>query len=67
MYRRAPYLLSQLEARIGTEAFNRFIAAYMTEGVTTTPQLLEQLQAAAGAEAAAWFREQLASRPPPAS
>lgn len=67
MYRRAPYLLSQLEARIGTAAFDRFIAAYMTEGVTTTPQLLERLEAVAGAEAAAWFREQLASRPPPAN
>ncbi|MBW3569870.1 MAG: hypothetical protein KY467_02075 [Gemmatimonadetes bacterium] len=67
MYRRAPYLLSQLEARIGTAAFDRFIAAYMTEGVTTTPQLLEQLEAVAGAEAAEWFSEQLASRPPPAS
>ncbi len=63
MYRRAPYLLSLLEARIGMQAFDRFLERYMTEEVRTTPELLEQLEAVAGGEAAAWFREQLVSRP----
>lgn len=63
MYRRAPYLLYRLEERIGTERFDRFLVRYMTEGVRTTPELLERLGDVAGAEAERWFREELASGP----
>jgi hypothetical protein len=64
MYRRAPYLLSLLEERIGTERFDRFLSSYMTERVKTTPELLDRLRAIAGEEAELWFREELAKRPP---
>ncbi len=63
MYRRAPYLLSRLEERIGAEGFARFVARYMTEGAATTPRLLEHLSVAAGAEAAEWFRTELGGSP----
>ena len=59
-YRRAPYLLHQLEERIGTEPFNRFLARYMTMDVRATPELLSRSRAVAGAEAESWFREQRA-------
>ncbi|HKP74526.1 MAG TPA: hypothetical protein VJT67_03240 [Longimicrobiaceae bacterium] len=65
MYRRAPYILSQLEQRIGTGAFDRFLARYMTERITATPVLLDRLREIAGADAEVWFREELA-RPAPA-
>lgn len=61
MYRRAPWLLSKLEARIGTNAFAQFLARVMVDGAASTPQLLEALSAAAGADAAAWFRSELAA------
>lgn len=67
MYRRGPWLLSRLEERIGTERFDRFVARYMTEGVRTTEELLERLEAVAGAEAAEWFRAELAKAGPPSS
>jgi hypothetical protein len=63
MYRRAPYVLSRLENRIGTERFDRFLARYMTEDVRTTPELLDRLREVAGAEAEQWFREELAKTP----
>jgi hypothetical protein len=63
MYRRAPYLLSLLEERIGTERFDRFVEAYMTERLKTTPELLGRLREIAGADAELWFREELAKRP----
>jgi aminopeptidase N len=66
MYRRGPWLLSRLEERIGTERFDRFLQRYMTEPVRTTPELLERLEAVAGAEAAQWFRDELARGPAPA-
>jgi hypothetical protein len=63
MYRKAPVLLSRLEDRIGTEGFDAFLERYMTEEVRTTQELLGHLEAAAGPEAAAWFRERLAEGP----
>jgi hypothetical protein len=59
-YRKAPYLLSRLEERIGTDAMDRFLQRYMVERIRTTPQLLAALQDVAGSESAAWFREELA-------
>lgn len=64
MYRRAPYLFSLLEERIGTDRFDRFVAAYMTERLRTTPEMLARLRAIAGEEAERWFREELAKGPP---
>ena len=63
MYRRAPYLLHRLEERIGKEAFDRFIARYMSGGVRTTPALLDTLRDIAGPEAERWFREALGRSP----
>ncbi len=60
MYSRGPFLLYRLEERIGRERFARFLARYMTEGVRTTPELLDRLRDVAGAEAERWFRDELA-------
>jgi hypothetical protein len=62
MYRRAPYLLSELEERIGTPTFDRFAEGYMAGQVRTTPQLLALLEVIAGPEAREWFAGQLAQR-----
>ena len=59
-YRKAPFLLSRLEERIGTDAMDRFLQRYMVERIRTTPQLLAALQNVAGAETASWFRAELA-------
>ncbi len=64
LYRRAPWLLARLEARIGIEPFARFLARTFREGVATTPELLRVLEAEGGPEAAASFRRELASRGP---
>lgn len=66
MYRRAPWLLSRLEARIGTERLDAFLRAYMAGHARTTPELLGRLEAVAGPEAARWFRDELARGPAPA-
>lgn len=63
MYRKAPYLLSALEDRIGTERMDAFIKHYLEEGVRTTPQLLAHLEVVAGRDAADWFRALLAESP----
>jgi hypothetical protein len=59
-YRKAPFLLSRLEERIGTDAMDRFLRRYMVGRIRTTPQLLAALQNVAGSDTAAWFREELA-------
>lgn len=59
-YRKAPFLLSRLEQRIGTDAMDRFLRRYMVERIRTTPQLLVVLQDVAGSDAASWFRGELA-------
>ncbi|HXN76718.1 MAG TPA: M1 family aminopeptidase [Gemmatimonadaceae bacterium] len=59
-YRKAPFLLTRLEERIGTDTMDRFLRRYMVERIRTTPQLLAVLQDVAGADAASWFREELA-------
>ena len=38
----------------------RFLQRYMVERIRTTPQLIAALEDIAGAETAAWFREELA-------
>ena len=59
-YRKAPFLLSRLEDRMGADAMDRFLRRYMVERIRTTPQLLAVLQDVAGSDTASWFREELA-------
>jgi hypothetical protein len=59
-YRKAPFLLSRLEERIGRDKMDQFLRRYMVERIRTTPQLLAALQDVAGPESASWFREELA-------
>jgi hypothetical protein len=59
-YRKAPFLLSRLEERIGSDKMDQFLRRYMTERIRTTPQLLAVLQDVAGLETASWLREELA-------
>ena len=59
-YRKAPFLLSRLEDRIGTDKMELFLQRYMVERIRTTPQLLAALEDIAGPETASWFREELA-------
>jgi hypothetical protein len=59
-YRKAPFLLSRLEERIGADKMDQFLQRYMVERIRTTPQLLAALQDVAGAETASWFRDELA-------
>jgi dienelactone hydrolase len=56
---KAPWLLSRLEERIGTPAFDELLTHYMVEDVRTTRQLLTRLAEIAGPETEAWFREEL--------
>lgn len=60
-YRKAPFLLSRLEQRIGAEKMDQFLQRYMVHRIPTTPQLLAALQDVAGPETAAWFRAELAN------
>jgi hypothetical protein len=59
-YRKAPFLLSRLEERIGADKMDQFVQRYMVERIRTTPQLLAALEEVAGAETAAWLRAELA-------
>ena len=59
-YRKAPFLLSRLEERIGSEKMDRLLQRYMMLRIRTTPEFISAVQEEAGAETAAWFREQLA-------
>jgi hypothetical protein len=61
-YNKAPALLDQLESRVGRETMDRILTRYMTEDLRTTPALLDMIASIAGAETAAWLREQLAMR-----
>ena len=58
-YRKAPFLLARLEGRIGEAKMDEFLKRYMVERIRTTPQLLTALEQVAGAETAAWFRDEL--------
>lgn len=63
LYRRAPVALASVERQIGTEAFDRFLERYMAGRARTTPDLLRELEAVAGAEAAAALRAELGRGP----
>jgi hypothetical protein len=61
-YNKAPALLDRLESRVGRPAMETIVTRYMTEGIHTTTALLDMIANVAGADTAAWFREQLASK-----
>jgi hypothetical protein len=58
-YRKAPYLLTQLEARIGAEKMQRALGRYMTESIRTTPELLTMIGQVTDSATAGWFRDLL--------
>ncbi len=58
-YRKAPLLLTELEARIGQAAMARLLERYMTERFATTPQLLAAIAEEAGAAEATWLEDAL--------
>lgn len=59
-YRKGPLALAALEDEIGRDLFARFLRQLMTEQVSTTPRMLDVLEAVAGVEARDWFVERLA-------
>jgi hypothetical protein len=58
-YRKAPYLLTQLEARIGSAPMQRVLQRYMTEPIRTTPELIAMIGAVTDSATAGWFRDLL--------
>lgn len=61
LYDKGALLMFALEERIGRPAIERLIARTAREHVAETPVFLAMLSDIAGAEAAAWFDEQLRS------
>ena len=59
-YRKAPHTMHLLEQRVGSAVMDQILIAYMTQPITTTPQLLAVIDRIAGASHGQWFREQLA-------
>jgi hypothetical protein len=59
-YRKAPFLLHRLEARVGRETMQSILRRYMVDGIRTTPDLLRAIAQLAGEDAARWFRDELA-------
>lgn len=63
-YRAGPLALWHLETRIGRPRFRTFMIRYMTDGIDTTPDLLDMLEVVAGAQDRDWFHERLAQAMP---
>ncbi|MCU0650227.1 MAG: hypothetical protein MUF00_19725, partial [Gemmatimonadaceae bacterium] len=59
-YRKAPFLLHRLEARVGRTTMDNILRRYMVDGVRTTPELLRAIREVAGAETERWFADELA-------
>ncbi len=59
-YRKAPYIMHQLEQRIGSALMDRVLESYMLNRIATTPELLQMVTSVAGAEHAEWLRTELA-------
>ena len=55
-YRKAPALLAELEARVGSARMDRMLARFMTEPLRTTPAVLEMIDQTLGGAHGAWFR-----------
>ncbi len=63
-YRAGPLALSDLESRIGRARFAEFMRRYMVDEINTTPDLLDMLEAVAGADERDWFQARLGQRTP---
>lgn len=59
-YRKGPLALAALEAEMGREAFEVFMAACMQREVATTPEMLAVLESVAGPETRRFFEAELA-------
>ena len=59
-YRKAPYIMHQMEQKYGTAIMERILEAYMVNRIATTPALLASVGSVAGAETAEWLRGELA-------
>jgi len=59
-YGLGPLALMQLEEHVGSEAFSELMHWYMTEEVTNTESLLNQLEAIKSEEESRWFKQLLA-------
>lgn len=59
-YRKAPALLAELEARVGSARMDALLVRFMTEPVRTTPAVLGMIDEVVGPEHGAWFRAELA-------
>jgi hypothetical protein len=60
-YRKAPALLAELEARIGSATMERFLRDVLGNRLATTTEVLTALRRHAGEETVAWFQGRLAS------
>lgn len=58
-YRKAPYLLTQFEARVGADRMQRILTRYMTQQIRTTPAFINVVRDAATQDAAERFRDLL--------
>ena len=59
-YRKAPYIMHQLEQRIGSALMDKVLESYMLNRIATTPELLQMVTTLAGAEQGEWLRTELA-------
>lgn len=59
-YRKAPYILHELEQRIGSALMDKVLESYMVNRFATTPELLNAVANIAGAEHSEWLRSELA-------
>lgn len=60
-YRKAPYLLTQLEARVGADRMRAIVRRYTTDPIPigSTLELLAVIREAAGAQTSEWFEDLL--------
>lgn len=59
-YRKGPLALARLEEDIGEDLFSRIFQRYMTENITTTPELMDVVEEVAGEDARNAFTAYLA-------
>ena len=59
-YRKAPYIMHELEQRIGSALMDKVLESYMVNRFATTPELLNAVANIAGAEHSEWLRSELA-------
>ncbi|MCA0377805.1 MAG: hypothetical protein LCH84_19390 [Gemmatimonadetes bacterium] len=58
-YRKAPALLAQLEARVGSALMDAMLTRFMTEPLRTTPAVLDMIEQTLGREHGGWFRTEV--------